>query len=223
MLEPNGLRLVGRARPLERLHDAATASTRGRRSAVLVSGQAGMGKTSLIQAMLDASAAETTVIGWGTCWHGEGAPGFWPWMQVFDDVARAVGPDVAVATAGHDREALSVLIRDLGSDAASIDESDRDRLLLLDAAVRWLEGVAEHHHVVVVIDDLQWADTSTLDLLDYLIAAPARSKLLVIGAYRHDELDDAVRTQLATTQSRAEHIHLEGLAVDDVTDLVETI
>ena len=223
MLERNELRLIGRERPLERLSQAATASTSGRRSAVLVSGQAGMGKTSLIQAMLDALAAEATVIGWGTCWHGEGAPGFWPWMQVFDDVARAVGPDIAVAAAGHDREALSVLIRDLGSDAASIDDSDRNRVLLLDAAVRWLEGVAEHHHVVVVIDDLQWADTSTLDLLDYLVAAPARSKMLVIGAYRHDELDDAVRTQLATTQSRAEHIHLEGLAVDDVTELVETI
>jgi len=223
MIEQNEPRLIGRTRPQERLNQAAVASTSGRRSAVLVSGEAGMGKTSLIRAMLDASTADTTVIGWGTCWHGEGAPGFWPWMQVFDDLAQAVGSDTALAAAGHDRDSLALLIRDLGPGSAAIADSDRNRLLLLDAAVRWLERLAEDHHVVIVLDDLQWADASTLDLLDYLIAAPAKAKMLVVGAYRHDELDHDDRTRLATLQSHADHIHLEGLAVDDVAELVETI
>ncbi len=60
---------------------------------------------------------------------------------------------------------------------------------LLDAAVRWLEALAADRHVVIVLDDLQWADSSTFDLLDHVIAAPVAARLLVVGAYRHDELD----------------------------------
>ena len=223
MTEEDEPRLIGRAGPRERLNRAAVASTNGRRSAVFVSGEAGMGKTSLIRAVLDESSADTTVIGWGTCWHGEGAPGFWPWMQVFDDLAQAVGNDAALAAADRDRDALSLLIRDLGPGSAAIDDSDRGRLLLLDAAVRWIEKLAANQAVVIVLDDLQWADASTLELLDYLIAAPSKAKLLVVGAYRHDELDPDGRTRLATLQSRADHIHLEGLDVDAVARLVETI
>lgn len=223
MTDSDGTGLIGRAAPLGRLASAVQASVGGVRSAVLVSGTAGIGKTTLIRSAVDVSAPEGAVVGWGTCWHGEGAPGFWPWMQAFDDLTRAVGTDAAVTLAGRDRETLSVLVRDLGAGLGPTDDPDRHRLLLLDAAARWLQALARDRPVVVVLDDLQWADPSTLDLLDYVTAAPVKARLLLVGAYRHDELDHVGQARLGAVVSRGDHIHLGGLTVDQVEELVGAI
>ena len=86
MTRPGEATIVGRVEARERLEQLALASALGRRTAVLVSGEAGMGKTSLIRAAFDTTADGSTLIGWGTCWQSAGAPGFWPWMQAFDDL-----------------------------------------------------------------------------------------------------------------------------------------
>jgi len=214
--------IIGRSEPRRRIGAAIAASATGRRSALLVSGEAGMGKTTLVQAAIEEEAGDA-LIGWGTCWHGEGAPAFWPWTQALDDLARAVGPESATTAAGNDLDTLAVLIRDLGRTSEVHGDPERHRLLLLDAAVRWLEALSADHQLVVVLDDLQWADPSTLDLLDHLIATPLNARLLVVATYRHDELDDEQRARIATLVSRAEHVHIGGLAVDEVEHLIATI
>src|SRR6056297_608216 len=219
--------VVGRAGPLQRLGEVVTASLDGRASAVLVSGEAGIGKTSLIRAALDGAGENSppgrVAAGWGTCWHGAGAPGFWPWMRALDEVASAIGSDAASGAAGHDAGLLSLLIRELGSPAPAVSDLDRHRLVLFEAAARWLETVGTDRHVVVVLDDLQWADSSTFDLIDYVIGTPRTARLLVIGAFRHDELDQERRVRLATIGSHAGDVHLEGLTVDGVEELVGAV
>ena len=223
MTRTGATRIIGRAEPRSRLTQAALTSASGRRSAILVSGEAGIGKTSLIRATFDASADHSVLVGWGTCWPGEGAPGFWPWMQAFDDLTRAIGSDAALTAAGDDRGRLAALVRGLGPAPATADDPDRQRFLLLDAAVRWLETIAADRPVALVLDDLQWADPSTLDLLEQVVSAPVEARLLVIGAYRHDELDGERGSRLATLESHADHLHLEGLALAEVEGLVGTI
>ena len=224
MAQPVEPTVVGRAEPKRRLDQAASVSANGRRSTVLVSGEAGIGKTSLIKTALSSSTADSALVGWGTCWHGEGAPGFWPWVQAFDDLSSAVGSAATIGAAGQDAATLSILIRELGDQGSGpTGDPDRRRVLLLDAAVRWLETLSARQHVVIVLDDLQWADDSTLDLLDYVVAAPSTAQLLVIGAYRHDELDHHRQSRLATLTSHAEHVHLTGLSVEGVEELLATI
>lgn len=213
--------IVGRAEPLSRLGRALASSATGSPAAVLVSGSSGIGKTTLIRAGL--SRREPMTVAWGTCWPGEGAPGFWPWMQAFDDVVRQLGPEAATLAAGRDVATLSALVRDLGSTAPGVEPSDRQRILLLDAAVRWLATLAGERHIAVVLDDLQWADTSSLDLLDHLIARPVNAALTVIGAYRHDELSDELASRVDRLAVRAEHLHLEGLDLAEVTELVASL
>ena len=223
MTNSSGIGVVGRTEPLERLGLAVSESADGRASAVLVSGEAGIGKTSLISAALARAANDTLLVGWGTCWHGDGAPSFWPWMQAFDGLVDSVGTDAAVAAAGNDREVLSLLVRDLGPDAMPSTDPDRPRVLLLDAAMHWLESLAATRHVVIVLDDLQWADSSTLDLIDYVISVPRSARLLVVGAFRHDELDQEHRTRIAAIASHAGDVHLEGLTVEAVEALIRPI
>jgi len=223
MSDASGVTVVGRTEPLRRLGEVVAASAQGRAAAVLVSGEAGIGKTSLIRTALGESTADSPVVGWGTCWQGGGAPGFWPWMQAFNALAHAVGIDAASSAAGHDVDILALLVRDLGISAPPVGDPDRHRLLLLDAAAHWLERLAADRRVVVVLDDLQWADSSTFDLLDYLIATPRSARLLVIGAFRHDELDQSRRARLASIASHAGDVRLGGLTVDGVEELIRTI
>ncbi len=222
-MQVEGQGIIGRGDPLRRFGDAASASAQGRRSAVLVSGEAGMGKTSLIRAAIEGAGSDDLLVGWGTCWHGDGAPGFWPWTQALGDLVRLVGTDVALAATGQDHDILSALIAEFGPAEATTDDPDRHRLLLLDAAVRWLEALAVDRHVVVVLDDLHWADSSTFDLLDHVIAAPVAARLLIIGAYRHDELGEQALARLAGLGARSDQIHLEGLTVEGVEELVAGI
>jgi len=214
--------MVGRVEPRRRLADAIAASAAGHRGVVLVSGEAGMGKTTLMRAAISASP-ESPLVGWGTCWHGEGAPGFWPWMQAFDDIVRTVGDEAAVRAAGHDASLLSPVIRSFGSDSATVSVPEGDRVLLLDAAIRWLETLATDRQMIVVLDDLQWSDPSTLDLLGQVAATAPSSRLLVIGGYRHNEIDTDRLPRLTQVASRAERIHISGLTVPEVQELVATV
>lgn len=214
--------VVGRSEPRRRIAAAAAAAEQGRRAAVMVSGSAGMGKTTLIRDAVETVAAGA-LLGWGTCWHGEGAPAFWPWTQALDDLASAVGPTETARLAGDDRDVLSVLIRELGPAVESHADPERHRLLLLEASVRWLEALATERSVVLVLDDLQWADPSTLDLLNLLIATPTRARMLVLGSYRHDEVSADQRSRLAPVVQRAEHLQISGLTVEEVEELVGSI
>ncbi len=213
-------RIVGRDEPLRRLGAAIDAAAHGHRSALLVTGQAGIGKTSLLAAAVAAGADDGAIVGWGTCWHGEGAPGFWPWMQAMGGLARAVGRVASADAAGGDREVLATFVRELGPPVETSADPERHRLLLLDVAVRWIEALAVDRQVLVVLDDLQWADESSLDLLDHLVAAPLPVALSVFGAYRHDELDRARRARMAKLASHLECVHLEGLDAAGVEELV---
>lgn len=214
-------RVFGREAQLEQIVSAVDAPRSGARAPMFISGSAGIGKTSVVRAAL-ARSRSGALVAWGTCWHGEGAPGFWPWLQAFEDLSRAIGVDAAIEAAGRDRELLSVLVRDLGPGAAAADPK-RDRVLLLDAARRWLETVAADRAVTMVLDDLQWADPSSLELLDRVIATPTRAQLTVIGAYRHDELAGDVRLRVAEMVARCDHVHLDGLGVAGVQELLASI
>jgi DNA-binding SARP family transcriptional activator len=96
----------------------------------------------------------------------------------------------------------------------------RDRLLLLDSVCRWLEAVAATTPVVVVLDDLQWADGSTLSLLDLTARSPQPAALSVIGCYRPGELGEPARARLPLLATAVEHIELGGLDREAVAALI---
>ena len=182
---------------------------------VYVSGSAGMGKTSLIEAAVQRCAGGR-VRAWGTCWHGDGAPAFWPWIRALDDLVEALGTDRARAIAPRDQALLAALVPAMGDDAVEVGQDER--VLLFDAVRRFLEYAARERPVVLVLDDLQWADPSSVDLLDYVSSSPISSDLAIVAAYRHDEAELPVG--LAETARRGRHVHLEGLATESVVELL---
>ncbi|MFN2568905.1 MAG: AAA family ATPase [Candidatus Dormibacteria bacterium] len=211
---------VGRAAPLRRLGDALDEAMGGTLGIIFVSGEAGIGKTSLLARAAEMAKERGATVAWGTCWDSPSAPAFWPWVQVLRDILTA-GPDEPGFTG--DRDTLARLVPELAMPGAppppdADDEGARFRLL--DAIASLLERRARRQPLVVVLDDLQWADRSSLELLDF-VARPHRPvRLLLLGAYRHDELRGDMAPLMGKLVSRADAIRLHGLSADDVWLLV---
>ena len=203
----NGRALLGRDGPYGRLRDLLARTAEGTRSVALVSGPAGIGKSSLVRA----AVGEVEVLGWGTCVEATAAPGYWPWSRALHGIATAIGPVSTAMTAAEDAPLLALIGRSFGP-AAESEGSERDRLLLMDAVSRWLVRVAaERGPVVVVLDDLQWADESSVALLEFVTRDPAPAAVALIGCYRHDELNAPVRARLSQLAMSASTIELGGL------------
>lgn len=212
--------LVGRVDVLDQVRNAMDGTAREQVRTIFIAGTAGIGKTSVAEAAVHTARSQEIEVGWGTCWDGGAMPGFWPWIQIFDDLTASFGLDAAHKFAGRHSKLLSVLIRDLGESAPEYDE--RDRAMLLHAAMRWLESAAAASPVVIVLDDLQWADESSLDLLRLVTQSRAPVPLTVIGLFRDDEMS-ATRGQLFDLASHNQHIQLKGLSIEEVSELAAKI
>jgi predicted ATPase len=213
---------VGRDRALAVLRAAVDEAVAGRGRLVLVTGEAGIGKTALaVEAARYAGEHGAGLLG-ATCWDGEGAPAYWPWVQILRASAAAHGPlpsDVARILPTVAAEGVSNPL----SPAAGAGE--RERFLLFDAVGTMLRQAAGKRPLLLVIDDLQWADIPSLLLLKFLAAELSRTPLLILGAYRDDEVraDPPRRWVLADIRRHGEPLALSGLAVDDVARLMGTV
>lgn len=214
--------LVGRDLLLEALGKLVDRVGGGERVSALVAGEAGIGKTSLLRAAASLAAERGVRTAWGTCLDIDGAPGYWPWTQALDGFVRAGGVDAVRATAGEDAALIASIVPSLG-DAARGEATGRDRMLAMDATSRLLERLAEQGPLIVVLDDLQWADESSLELFGFVAGSPRSAALGLIGAYRETELSPAARRRLSPIASRGEHIYVEGLDVAAVRRLAERV
>ena len=197
-----------------------SAAVTGSGSLILVTGEAGIGKTTLVESALR-RAAPDLVTAWGTCREGPGVPGFWPWAEVIRACAEkglvdggTTAEQVALGLAGKPQLELG---------AAESADAASGRFALFDAVAHTLRRVAAKQTLAVVLDDLQWADLGTLRLLRFLAPDVGRARLLVIGAYRDEELawgDEQSRQVIDGVASKVTTLALPSLDPAEVAQLV---
>ncbi len=210
--------LVGRRLAVGALRAAVDAAVGGAGGIVMLAGEAGMGKTALAADAVAYAKARGAAAVWGTCWEGDGAPGFWPWIQV----VRALAGDGDSAGAG----VLAELTGVAEERAGLLGDESAVRFRTYDLAATYLRSRAAQRPLVVVVDDLHWADVSTLRLLAFLARQLHDAAALVIGTYRDVEVaagDHAARPLLAELAGQAELVQLTGLTVDEVGQLIEKV
>jgi tetratricopeptide (TPR) repeat protein len=219
---------VGRARALSRLHGVAEEAVGGRTRLVLVAGEAGIGKTTLVG---EFAARSSLRLGWGTCADAERTPAFWPWTVALRGLISAMPQTDAADLTRPDTDELARLLPELsptpaaGSGAGHLDPADAKaaRLQFFDAVARFLERMARNAPTLIVLDDLQWADESTLALLDFVVRPYRPVPLVLIGAYRHDELGAVPARALGELAAYGEPIQLSGLSPDESYALVAEV
>ena len=218
--------LVGRGPELELLDGALSDAFAGRGGLVAVTGEPGIGKTALARAFVDIAAARGAAWAWGTCWDGGGAPAYWPWVQIARALARR--EDAAGLRAGLGDGApwiaglLPELADTLGPPARASDlNADQARFRLFDALAGLLGTVASRRPLVVVLDDLHWADVSSVLALQFVARALPDLPVLMIAAYRNTAADahDELSVALAGLARSARRVPLTGLGRDAVARL----
>lgn len=192
--------LVGRDPMVAALRAAIEAALAARGSMVLVAGEPGIGKTALVaQAAVEATAADM-VVAWGRGAEGPGSPAYWPWTQVLRDLGGLADDEHVGA-------------RD---DADGPDPSAEDRFEMFDRVVSRLHDASTDRGLLVVLDDLHWADTDSLRLLGFAARHLEGRRVLLLGTYRGGEASD----ELLHATGTAEVMHLDGLAVGDVATVM---
>ncbi len=215
--------LVGRDHAVAALRAEVVRTRESHGGLVLVTGEAGIGKTALVTEALRAPEDDEALVVAGTAWDGEGAPGYWPWTQVLRDLSRQVDPstwEAAEGTVGGGARAL------LEGGPPSREVADTVRFRLHDAVTTLLISVSRDRPVVVLLDDLHWADVASVDLLEFLVRHAWFERVLVVATLRdvevaadHHPLANHVRQLTA----KASTIALDGLDESAASALFERV
>ena len=182
---------VGRDRAASLWCAAVREAHEGRGSLLLVAGDAGIGKTALVSHV--AAQAESVVArtAWGRAIEGLASPSYWLWTQVLRQLGiLAVGEHVGAASA-----------------PGNGDPGD-DRFRLFEQVVAALEDASRGGGLLVVLDDLHWADADSLALLELVGRSLEARRIVVIGTYRDTEPRDALAGWVTSPQV----LPVEGLS-----------
>ncbi|MFE1358241.1 ATP-binding protein [Streptomyces harbinensis] len=165
--------LIGREHPAGVLRSAVARARDSHGGLILVTGEAGIGKTTLVAGAAEEARRGGALVLGGSCWEAAGTPGYWPWTQVLRALRRAEPGTVLDGP-------LAALLGDPHTGTAP----EADAFALHDAVTSALVAAAQHRPVLVVLDDLHWADGASLRLLEFAARHTWFERLLLIGVHR---------------------------------------
>lgn len=206
--------LIGRDHPAGVLRAEIGRATASHGGLVLVTGEAGIGKTTLVTDAMEVAREHGALVLSGSCWDSSAAPGFWPWVQVIRGMRRQATPAEWAAAEEAAGGQLAVLLGESGAN---------DGFGMYDAVTSALVAVSQRRPVLVVVDDLHWADPSSVRLLEFVAQHTWFERLLLVGTYRDVEVE-ATEHPLAPLMlpllAKATTVTLTGLDRDGVGALM---
>ena len=221
---PRGLPIAGRDRELAALRSGFDEAVAGRGRVVLVAGEAGIGKTTLLESFAGAVEDRDARVVWGHCWEAGGAPAYWPWVQALRAALSMPGASALVEPVRPYLELVARLIPEVVGpgtrEQPSSIEGDHERFALFDAISRVIQAIGSEHPFVIVLEDLHAADISSLLLLKFVARDVRSSRCLVIGAFREGENDPAANEMLTEVGRESDSITLTGLDTDSFDRLL---
>jgi class 3 adenylate cyclase len=223
---------VGREAELARLAQRFDAARGGRGGLAMLVGEPGIGKTRTLEELAARARREGATVLWGRCFEGECAAPFAPFAEALGEHARQVPAETLEKELGLHGAVLSVLVPVLRERIPALPapaplQPDAERQRLLDAVAQVLLTTSERAPVLLVLDDLHWADAGTIAMLRHVARFAGRGRVLLVGAYRDVELDrqHPLADALAGLKRETEYerIALRGLLEAEVARLLETI
>jgi len=198
--------LIGREVELVRLREALEKASRGDGQVVAITGEAGIGKSSLLMALATEAHARGIRILLGRSYQTEQVLAFGPWVDAFRNGCVVAEVEVFGGLAPLWRAELARLLPQLEVEGAEPAAHPPDHLLLFEAATELIRSLATKEPVVVMLEDVHWADEMSLRLMAFLARRIRSSPILVVMTIRDEEVASApVLGQVVDELSRESH------------------
>ena len=179
--------MVGREGQLAELRQLAAAAAAGRPQVAVVLGEAGIGKTRLVDELVPLAERDGFLTAWGGCASGAArALPLAPVREVLDSLRRTLGPRLG-RLAGGGPAALEALAPLLGTGAAPEDAAAASQAQVFDAIARLLRDVGRARGLLIVVEDVHWADETSRDLLEFLARSLRDERVLLVVTARTDD------------------------------------
>jgi predicted ATPase/KaiC/GvpD/RAD55 family RecA-like ATPase len=227
--------LVDRTEEMNVLKEALYGTVHGEGGLVFVHGEAGIGKTRLLRELGAYAQSRGVKVLYGRCpalFRMDGVPPYILWKEVVKDYLETCTSEQLYRVIGSYPAEVAKLVPELSQKLRTIPQSfpigaehGRDRLF--EAVSQFITNISREAPLLVVLDDLQWTDPSSLLLLHYLARGVQKTSLLLLGAYRSTDIDDKhpltpVLTEL-NRERLPQEIPLKRMSLSDVSEMIKNI
>jgi DNA-binding CsgD family transcriptional regulator len=220
--------LIGRRDALLAFSEALDASSAGSFQFLVLVGEPGAGKTRLLSELAVAAAGRELATGWGRAAEFEQELPFGAVIDALDDQVETSMPGLAGRLGAETSGLLATVLpamrtisRGQPHPAASGPGSDLTRRLRVYRAMRrLLEDLAVPDGLVLILDDVHWADTASVELLDHLVRHPPRGRVLVAIAYRPAQASARLAALLGSAAAHGREVPVRPLTFAEVTELL---
>ena len=223
---------MGRQLEMAELKASLEDALSGRGRLVMLVGEPGIGKTrTSLELSILAQGIGFNIL-WGRCYEDEGAPPYWPWLQAIRSYVRECDARRLESELGYGAADIADVVPEIKSKVTGIKplpplEPEAARFRLFDSITTFLKNAAQVQPIMLVLDDLHWADRSTILLLEFLVRELGESRFLVVGCYREVEMaGQRILSETLANLSREPVFRrqsLSGLKQQDTGPFVEAV
>ena len=224
---------IGMQRETRDLRAALEDTLSGRGRLVMLMGDTGIGKTRTAQELATYAGLRGAQVLWGRCYRESGMPAYWPWIQVIRSYVQVRDEDRLRSEMGAGAAEIAALVSEVreripGLEMPSSQEGpDQARFRLFDSIATFLKSASLQQPLVVILDDLHWADQPSLALLQFVTRELRGSRLLLVGTYQDVEV--SLRHPLSqalgelTRERLFQRVSLTGLNREDVGNFIQMV
>ena len=223
---------VGRGQEMAQLNRALEESMAGQPHLTMLVGEPGIGKTRTSQEIASYALSLGARVLRGRCHENMGTPPYWPWVQGIVSYVRDCDPERLRSEMGAGASDIAEIMPDLrtilpGLEPSASLEPEQARMRLFDSIVMFLKSAARSQPLVLVLDNLHWADMSSLLLLEFASQELGETRILTICTYRDTEvsLEHPLSRTLGelTKAPHFQRLPLSSLTPEDVGTLIEVV
>ncbi len=229
------VQLIDRAEELALLRGTVDKAVRGEGGLVFLCGEAGIGKTRLTREVGAYARLRGMRVLYGRCpalFRMDGVPPYVLWNEVIKDYLEVCTPEQLYRVIGFYPNEVSKLVPELRQKLGAIPQSfaispEQERDRLFEAVSQFIGNISKETPLLVVLDDLQWTDQSSLLLMHYLARGIYREPMLLLGAYRDTDIDDKHPLSPVLTELNRERllqsIPLKRMSLNEVSEMIRQI
>jgi serine/threonine protein kinase/tetratricopeptide (TPR) repeat protein len=229
------IQLIDRVEEIRLLREAVDRAVRGEGGVVFLHGEAGIGKTRLARELGAYARLRGMQVLYGRCpalFRMDGVPPYILWGEVIKDYLQVCAPEQLYRVIGYYPGEVCKLVPEVRQKLGSVPQSlpispEQERDRLFEAVSQLVINISKEAPLLVILDDLQWTDQTSLLLLHYLARGIYRESLLLLGAYRDTDVDEKHPLSPVLTELNRERLlqsaPLKRMSLNDVSEMIRQI